>query len=436
MAAYKTEGSCVYNRGDMVTKKREHKWRALGDELKNLRKHRGISEAEMLERSGVWMGDRTLRSYLSGERRPPRDRLLTLVISACEMRSVATINRYLQLAKYADLTVSEIAEYKLFNQPATTGIISPAGYSLEVSTLIVTDAQGREVWRHQFPSRIAKGWYEGLSSVRRCTFGDIDQDGGVETLFVYVPLDFGSVGTTLYCFDKDGTIKWEFVPGRTIRIGDREYLPPYFTSNVQIIPIGKESPRILVSSNHYAHNPNQIAMLDATGKLISEYWHAGHLLSIAHADLNDDGVDELLLGGVNNGYGQATMIIFDPRRVSGASRQPQRQILGLPSGTEKAVVLFPKSCLSHNAPYNRVFELRVTRERRIMVAVVEGVAEDDNPGEMIYEFDFKLTVISARPDSHLQEHHRVLEEKGTVDHSLIDQEIANLRDEVVIKGHV
>jgi len=99
-------------------------------------------------------------------------------------------------------------------------------------------------------------------------------------------------------------------------------------------------------------------------------------------------------------------------------------------------VLFPKTCLAQNAPYNRVKSLWITQERRITVAVVEGVSEARNPGEMIYELDFGLIVSSARPDSHLQENHRILESQGILDHSWTEEESERMRREVVVMGRL
>jgi hypothetical protein len=312
----------------------------------------------------------------------------------------------------------------------------PADFRIEVSTLIVVDGQGQEIWRHQFPGRLEPSSYDHRNLIRRCVFADLDGDGKTETLFVHVPLDFASVGTPLICFDEDGRIKWQFDPGRTIRDTRQEYFPPYFISSVNIIPVTDASLRILVSSNHYLHNPNQIAMLDSSGNLISEYWHSGHLYCVAHADLNGDGVEEVLLAGVNNGYRVGTLVIFDSRNVSGASSQPGRQIFGFPPGTEKAVVLFPRTCVSQNASYTRVSELRITRERRIVLAVVEGISEAQNPGVMIYELDFRLNVVNCRPESHLQEAHRAMELQGILDHPWTEDENERLRSQVIIKGGV
>jgi transcriptional regulator with XRE-family HTH domain len=410
----------------------QQKWLALGQALKALRTDRDIGQKTIIERSGEALVERTLRIYESGQQRPSRDRLLKFLTRSFEMTNVPEVNRYLEMSGYALLSGGEIQQLGLGERPDMRRG-KPADFRLEVSTLIVTDGQGRELWRHEFSSRFEIGAYNRPDAIKRCTFADFDSDGGVETLFVYVPLEFSSVGTTLFCFAQDGSLKWQFEPGGKIADTRQEYFPPFFISNVLIVPVLGSGTRILVSSNHYLHNPNQIAMLSPSGKLVSEYWHSGHLLTVTRADLDGDGIEEILLGGVNNGYRQATMIVFDPREISGASAQPDRQILGFPPGTEKAVVLFPKTCLARTSPYNRVQTLWVTKERRIVVPVVEGVSEAKNPGVMIYELDFGLNVVSARPDSHLQESHRILEEEGQLDHAWTEEETARLRSQVIVK---
>jgi transcriptional regulator with XRE-family HTH domain len=412
---------------------------ALGQVLRALRTARDLAQKEVIERSGVQMNERTLRAYESGNLRPSRGRLLNLVIRSLEVTDAAEINHYLRLAGYAILTDKEISHHglgplsKLLDAP-TGSREPPVDFRIEVSTLIAVDGEGQEVWRHRFPNRLNQSSYQHQDALRRCSFADLDSDGRVETLFIYVPIDFGSVGTTLICFGQDGQIKWQFEPGKAVHDSTgRVYDPPYFISNVRIIRIPGSATQILVSSNHHLYNANQIAMLSPRGELISEYWHSGHLLSIAQADLNGDGLEEILLGGVNNGYGQATMVVFDPRNVCGASAQPGRQIVGFSAGTEKAVLLFPKTCAAKHAPYNRVVDVRVTREHRIIVCVAEGVSEGKNPGVMIYELDLKLDVISARPDSHLQESHRLLEVQGSLDHPWTDEESEQIRSQVVVE---
>ena len=261
----------------------QREWQTLGQALKDLRTGLDMAQKEVVNRIGEELGERALRSYESGEQRPSRERLLRLLTKSFELRAAAEINRYLDLGRYAALNLSEILQLGLESAPVEVRLNRsrpgpPVDFRAEVSTLIVADAEGKEVWRHRFPARFAQRAYDGSDSLKRCSFGDIDGDGRVETIFSYLPLDFGSVGSTLYCFAEDGTVKWEFVPGRMVQdTTGREYWPPYTTSIVQVIPLPGSETRIMVSSNHYLHNANQIAMLDPRGNQISEYWHSGHL---------------------------------------------------------------------------------------------------------------------------------------------------------------
>src|SRR5205823_2917930 len=80
---------------------------------------------------------------------------------------------------------------------ATRG--APADYRIEASTVIVTDGQGRELWRYQFDIKVEEDAYAGLSRRRRCSFADIDGDGAIETLFAAWPINYGEIGTRLFC---------------------------------------------------------------------------------------------------------------------------------------------------------------------------------------------------------------------------------------------
>lgn len=414
---------------------KSEQWAELGLELKALRKARGLTQKAIVDLSGEYVDERRVRAYETGDERPSRYRLLKLLLGSFQLRDVLEINRLLRLAEYASLTPGEMVSYGLRPSSGPTEHGAPTDFKLEARTLIVTDGQGREVFRKEFSSRFGRGAYDGKWS-SRCTFADIDADGSIETLFAWIPEDFTSVGTMVFCFAPDGRIKWQFEPGRTVHDTEREYEPPYLVSNVDVLFIPNSGPRVLVSSNHHLHNANQVAILDSAGKLISEYWHSGHLLHMVRGDINGDGVEEILMGGVNNGYYLATLVVFDSRNISGVSSQPYRQIVGLQPGTEKAVMLFPKTCVSKDSKYNRVADVRITKERRIVVVVAEGVSEEKNPGVMIYELDFDLRVLSAGPDSHLQDAHRLFEVQGKLDHSWTQAENERLKEAIFVKGHL
>jgi hypothetical protein len=339
------------------------------------------------------------------------------------------------------LAVASLSAILLVVRPHTYGV--PALCELRASTLIVKDAQGRQLFRHQFTEPMAS--LDQLSLPRVWAAGDIDGDGQTELVFAYRPpfnpetLD--RTPSEVFCFSPVGRIKWRFVPGRPVVTdhAGKKYFPPYFAAAIKLLA-GREpgEVRIVVSSIHHMEYPSQVAVLNGRGKLIGEYWHPGWLRLIASADIDHSGNEKILLAGINNGEHSATLIVFDPARVSGTAKQlgdAKFGFPGMPRGTEEAVVLFPRSCVSRLGPrsisYNRDSELRVTKDR-IFVIVTEGFGEPEVP-RLTYELDYDLNVLSVEPNEAFGWKHAEMEKQGILDHKLTPEDLRDIGARVIVR---
>jgi hypothetical protein len=287
---------------------------------------------------------------------------------------------------------------------------TPRAYRIDGPSLVVLDGDGRELWRYTFQSGLIETAYRGAAYSESCIFEDIDGDGLVEILFLQ-----RIQGSRLYCFDTTGRIRWEFDPGRTVvdNLG-RSFAQPFWPNSFRTVARQAQSCHVIVSSNHNWSFPDQVAVLDGkTGKLLSEYWHRGHLLRMATADLDEDGEPEILLGGVNDApeYKRATVVIFDHRRISGASKNPNGGVYfqGMSPGTEKKVIFFPRTNINKNLEFNQVESLTV-ESGRIKVCVVENTG-DEGP-YVVYEFDYQLRPINVLLSNTLSERYRELQAAG------------------------
>jgi hypothetical protein len=152
----------------------------------------------------------------------------------------------------------------------------------------------------------------------------------------------------------------------------------------------------VVASIHEIWWPSQIALLDSNGKTISEYWHSGGLDSMVFADLDGDGREEIIATGVANGYDhQATLVVFDPDRVYGASTEvrPEFQIHGMGAAQERLRLLFPRSDLNRAMyQYNIAMEPKV-EEGSIRLTVAECITPIGC--RIWYEFDKTFRLIAA-----------------------------------------
>jgi hypothetical protein len=287
-------------------------------------------------------------------------------------------------------------------------------YRIETPTLIVLDDNSKELWRHTFPEPMFQLAYKDLF---RCVFADLDGDGRVSTLFPFLP-DNHSSDCQVFCFNSNGAVRWQFIPGKKVidNLG-REFVPPFWANSIDLIHVrGSSNTRVVISSNHHWSFPNQVAVLDGkTGRLVGEYWHRGHLSHMVVVDIDDDGIPEILLGGVNDApdYKQATLVILDGRRVRGCTldRQGIPYFRGIEAGAERSIIYFPRTPISKDAEFNITIELRVALGR-ITIIVAEGISKIEP--NVVYELDYHMHVISVTLSDQLQNRYKELQTLGTL----------------------
>jgi DNA-binding winged helix-turn-helix (wHTH) protein len=275
----------------------------------------------------------------------------------------------------------------------------PQSGRLDGATLIILNSKGQELWRKGFSDGFFPAYYpNGLAP--RMWFGDLNGDGHTNVLLLYQSaVSPKSRSTVLICYSDRGKEVWRWVPGRAL--AELEGDPPTFyigAFGVLKAPPG-EHRRIVVSSSHKLWYPNQIALLDSNGKLVSEYWHSGHLDHLTLADLDGDGRQEIIAAGISNGYHQATLIVLDPDRLFGSSTEaarPEIQIHGIGVARERIRLLFHRSDLNMTlASYNEGDEVTV-EHGDIRFSTLE--CRQSPWCHIWYEFDTNFRLLSAYAD--------------------------------------
>jgi DNA-binding winged helix-turn-helix (wHTH) protein len=228
---------------------------------------------------------------------------------------------------------------------------NPVRFKVEGSVLTAFDRKNQPVWSHPLPNIPSND-----PSNFQGTFVDLDGNGLRELLYVYWPASAEEPYIPLlYCMNPDGKPRWTWKPTSTTvntPLG-RQYSGHFRFSLLGILKHArKDGGRIVVGSHHPISWPYQVALLTATGKVVSEYWHPGWLFSMNIADIDGDGVEEVLLGGTNDSYTEmledgknyrATLVILDSRQMSGhgvVRSGDDRVVVGVPPAREKAVLLF------------------------------------------------------------------------------------------------
>jgi hypothetical protein len=305
----------------------------------------------------------------------------------------------------------------------------PRSGRMDGTALRIYDAEGKELWTKSFPDGFGPDWYysEKLWGPH-IWFADLEGKGHTSVLFSYSPAA-GALkpsSSTLICYSDRGKEEWRWVPGRDLP--ELNGSPATYKTHALAIlkATEKRPPRIVVSSQHDPWWPNQIAILDGHGKLLSEYWHSGSLTYMTLADLDGNGEQEIVATGVANGYDhQAVLVVLDPDRVFGASREirPEFQIHGMGLAQERLRLLFPRSDLNR-ALYQYNVAMQPTLERGILrLTVAECITMPAYSCPIWYEFDrnFRLIAAFAGGDEFRSAHNKYFQ-VGKDAHKLSDEE--------------
>ena len=332
-------------------------------------------------------------------------------------------------AAAAVLAVLGISVYLLVR--ASSQYSQPQFGRMDGTRLRIFDAAGKELWSKNFPDGFGPDWYYNETMWGpHIWFADLEGKGHTSVLFSYsragAPLKPQS--STLICYSDRGKEKWRWNPGRDLP--ELKGSPAtYMTHSLQVLKRnGKTPPRIVVASQHFPWWPMQIALLDASGKAISEYWHSGGLDYITLADLDSNGKEEIIATGVANGYDhQAALVVLDPDKMSGASTEirPEFQIHGMGAAQERLRLLFPRSDLNR-ALYQFSVAMQPTFEHSILrLTVAQCILPPTYGCPVWYEFDrnFRLIAAFAGGDEFRSAHNRFFQ-TGNNAHTLSAEEQA------------
>ena len=210
----------------------------------------------------------------------------------------------------------------------------PHGFRIEGPELVILNAKGRELWRHDTgPNNLARERYRSSKPQERwywedrelvlphLIIDDLDGDGKVETLFNAWTEDGRSLGT-IRCFGPRGKVLWEFETGRPMEFGATRFSGDFIVRGFDAVDLDGDGRKEILVIAHQLHRfPTRFAVLDAQGELRGDYWHSGQLADFVMADIGADGRKELLTFGTNNEHGEGVLIIFDAADVRGCSPQ-------------------------------------------------------------------------------------------------------------------
>ena len=241
-------------------------------------------------------------------------------------------------------------------------------------------------------------------------FVDLDGDGEEEILVSGNYLSEEKISSELFCLKKSGKLLWSYQPGRRIKTLTDEFSNHYMIKRFEAaaFDLNSREKSVLIIGNHVTWYPTQISLLDARGRLLGEYWQAGHLgqSALLIEDLDEDGWQEITAGGTNNDFQQACLIVLDPRAITGCSPgsgNPDFQFSELPAGSQEYYLLLPRTTINQVMGLrNYITGVHLFREEKMLEIITHEFSKETSC-QMLYNFDTRFNPLLSRPTDVLTE---------------------------------
>lgn len=319
-----------------------------------------------------------------------------------------------------------IAAFALFNMRMAPRV--PIDFRIDGSELVVLGEGNRELFRYETgvknlletnayrrsPQGAADpdlgGWH-----LPYIGFHDIDLDGRRETVFTVQTLDEVGEGTIL-CLDTRGKKRWGFKAGRELKFGGQIYSADYRICGFDLNDLDGDGKReIQFFATHRPDWPCQFVSLSPEGRILGEFWNSGYITDFIVSDITGDGRAEIILGGLNNEYGEGGVIVFDAADIHGASPQMDARFRcdTLGSGSEKFYIRLPRTDAEADAwPVESIEQSVITQARELSFKMLRS--------GVFFEFEFGFDLRRVRNSHQFIQLHKAAVEAGGVTSVLND----------------
>ncbi|MHB8579051.1 MAG: hypothetical protein ACYDA4_04215 [Ignavibacteriaceae bacterium] len=295
---------------------------------------------------------------------------------------------------------------------------NPVYTELRNDRFVACNKYGKTVWESEILSNEDLAAYKSLNyKAKRILLSDLNNDGINEILLLLDNEKEKLSKRTIFCYNYDGSIKWETV----IPTHDSLYGNVYCSNDIatNIIYVLNKEKAIFIDFRVCALFPTFIDKINFEGKIISEFYNPGAIGQfIGTKDI--DGNDELICGGINNDIDKSgALIVFDPKFIKGCApgyRMPKNKSIGL----MKYYLLFPKTDVGRFTNHgSSEIELIELHDNRIIVYVKEMDIFTDLENHQqkqeygtIYTLDKSYNILHVETSSEFDAKYQQLVEEG------------------------
>ncbi len=288
---------------------------------------------------------------------------------------------------------------------------NPSNYRVEGQSVTILNRSGNYLWKVDLghSPKVLEKPLPRNPIYHRLQIHDFDGDGETEVILGTAVKQHEFNGKLMF-LETDGSIKWEYSSHPVLKFGDNEYSNNYGTAFIYPFQ-HSDSPmhEFYVRFSHMPWFPSRLVRFDINGQLLNEFIHPGAIYDMELLDLNQDGEQELLLGGTNNGFNSAAVAILPSRNFSGTVPSVEDHH-SLNNGVVDSNLIYIKFPRWGKYDYQRtnartnVQDIFPDSENGFIVMVVLGNANSGTT--YLYNFDFELNVVGlSLTDGSLSQYH-------------------------------
>lgn len=325
------------------------------------------------------------------------------------------------------VTVAALSVLAWYWHASPHSLSGPAAARVSGNALHVFDAAGRPLWEYPFEFSLTDAAYTHVPPGRQgatILIADVDGDSIAEVLFVSEP--WLPHGQGLFCFNADGSLRFNHVPDRTVTFGRKDYAPTWRGVSVYVSGPPGHPRDIWFVSTHLEEFPTLLEKLDGAGRRTAEYWSNGQITSLMTSE--DGGKPIVFVGAISNEFKGGSLAALDAGNPSGSApaASDDYRCTGCPPGQPLAFLVFPRldvtAAIGTHASVSNVFRDQLDQ---VLVDVHhdvgDGVPQELRSSAMThYRLDRQYHVVGADLGERLPQVHALFERKGLLDHPFSD----------------
>lgn len=308
---------------------------------------------------------------------------------------------------------------------------NPTYASVKDFVLTVSNKDGEVLWRKLLPGvpdgNTFNGWVdERVPSPRRYVVVDeIDGNGRNVVLVAAWTEGTPQASDSLDCFEGDGKLRWAIHAGRPIAFGEKDWAVGAdlaFASSFVVKEKTRKKSHLFALAGSKEYFPSKLVEINPRyGDILHTYWHAGQVGWHLVLDVDGDGLDEIILGGISGPYKSACIAVLDPLAIDGCGPATSDYLpKGVMRAREKYYLLFPMSDLGKATSkqlFNTMRQLTTGPNRSFTVYTWEG-QWPNGVGTLLYHIVATMRVGSVvSGDDYDAVYERLLKE-GKLHHKL------------------